>query len=151
MNYFLFGTSDSYVKWWNGIKYNSTFSRFNSSEANQWIQNGELVEYTDFNYGPYYSIQVGTGTTPPKFSDYGLENMLDKTKLLFGNHSSYRTMKDGVMDRHISRMVTNITNETIVVSEIGLFVGPYMIAREVLEQPVVIPPSGSATFTVQIY
>lgn len=104
-----------------------------------------------YNSVPRYSIQVGTGTTPPKFSDYCLESMLSSTKLLFGNHSSYKTMKDGVMDRHISRMVTNITNETIVVSEIGLFVGPYMIARDVLEQPVAIPPSGSATFKVQIY
>ena len=150
MNRFLFDVSD-YAKAYYGSTNSNMFNTITSSQTNQSVWDGVLMNTVSLDNTHSYSIQVGTGTTPPKFSDYCLKTMLRDTKLLFGAHSSYISMKDGVMDRHISRMFTNITKETIVVSEIGLFVGPYMIAREVLEQPVAIPPAGSATFKVQIY
>ena len=105
--------------------------------------------------------KIGTGTTPPKVTDYKMESEIDASKY----QASISNIKVTNFDNEgstqcINVTVTNISREPLTVSEIGLenWGGTYeynedqhrlLIAREVFDTPITIPPGGGTGFQLK--
>ena len=110
---------------------------------------------------PYALITVGSGTTPPKITDYDMENeivegvdcsALTKRKLVINNKTCIE----------IAGMITNIGETPITVNEVGLTLRDYssrakdynkayryLLAREVFDTPITISPGGGTVFQLK--
>ena len=99
----------------------------------------------------YKGIILGTGTTPPTYSDYKIENY--NTGLTYSN-STFSWSAPNVI---ITESATNNTDANIIVSELGVFGAEetrasnrrILFTRNVIE-PVTIKPGETKTFTVKI-
>jgi hypothetical protein len=111
-----------------------------------------------------YGIVVGSGSTPQTYSDYALANQIKNGtgagQLSYGAHattSSYGSTSSYIT---ISRTFTNQSGSAIVVREVGMIarqVGTasnsntvdvkYLIARDVLANPVTVNNLGTLTVT----
>ena len=104
--------------------------------------------------------KIGTGTTPPKVTDYKIENEIDASKY----QTSVSNIKVTNFDNEgstqcINVTVTNISGEPLTVSEIGLEnwdsanIDKYhlLIAREVFDTPITIPPGGVQAFSLKLF
>lgn len=97
-------------------------------------------------------ICVGSGTTPPTVDDYKLENaLLDLTyqgRLL--NYQNNTLIFSGI--------VTNNTEAPVTINEVGVLLssssssssGSALIARTVLQEPVILAVGDSRTFSVAV-
>lgn len=102
------------------------------------------------------ALYLGKGTTKPTENDYTLEDPISVSDLpITIGHVDMQTAIDKFMI--VSITVENVTAENITVSEMGLFAAAHysgntvlMIAREVLDSPVVIEPGVARTFTMTI-
>ena len=106
-------------------------------------------------------VKIGTGTTPPKVTDYKIENEIDASKY----QTSISNIKVTNFDNEgstqcINVIVTNISGEPLTVSEIGLEnwggsvnndLFHLLIAREVFDTPITIPPGGVQAFSLRIF
>ena len=99
----------------------------------------------------YVGIILGTGTTPPTYSDYKMENY--HTGLTYSNSTASWSAPNVI----ITESATNNTDANIIVSELGLFGledgkasnKRILFTRNVIE-PVTIKPGETKTFTVKI-
>lgn len=100
----------------------------------------------------YPYILVGSGTTSPQPDDYKLEDFSDTL-----TYSGYSTIWVGNIVT-ISTTVSNVTEQSITVNEIGLhgeahntrYSLCFIITRSVLNEPVVLNPGDSKVFAVSI-
>ena len=104
------------------------------------------------SYYPHYrGIVFGSGITPPKKTDYKIENHI-ADGLTYSEASTSRT------NNIVSwvQPVQNTSSEPITISEVGLFssFGPkqlcVLLTRTVLDNPVVLQPNEVKTFTIII-
>ncbi len=106
---------------------------------------------------------LGSGDTPPTPDDYCLDSWIPTTDLKIAAYGAIRCK--GYDDDIIGGLwgtYYNVTNENITVKEIGIMVGgfyyendayvytKYLLAREVLENPVIIKPQEGCTFNFTI-
>lgn len=93
-------------------------------------------------------IIVGSGTTPPTFNDYKMENHL-KNILTFSNN----TVSTKARVQVLTQSVTNPTSETITINEVGVYgyteESCYLLTRSIIS-PVTLAPNETKTFTVKI-
>ena len=100
----------------------------------------------------YIGVAFGAGTIPATASDYALESILNNTKISATPPSAVTFSQGDAFDEYsVSFGVTNITDETITISEVGLVAMPYkdphtansacivLVDRTVLDAPVTIP------------
>ena len=95
-----------------------------------------------------YGVSFGTGTTPATVSDYDLQNTLGNTQIRVTVPSAVSYSRGDTFDEYsVSFGVTNITDGTITISEVGLFSCasdsaysyPFIVDRTLLDVPVTIP------------
>ena len=99
----------------------------------------------------YKGIILGTGTTPPTYSDYKMENY--NTGLTYSN----RTATWSAPNMILTESATNNKDASIIVSEVGVFgmedknagYKKILFTRNVIE-PITIKPNETKTFTVKI-
>ena len=103
--------------------------------------------------------KIGTGTTPPKVTDYKMESEIDASKY----QASISNIKVTNFDNEgstqcINVTVTNISGEPLTVSEIGLenwdmdgINYALLLAREVFDTPITIPPGGVQAFSLKLF
>ena len=125
------------------------------------IKNGEVITYkTDSDNPPFEvmnkwsasvnakGVSFGTGNTPASMSDYALGSILGNTQISVSTPSAVSFSRGETFDEYsVSFGVTNITDEAITVSEVGLtakthpnFDNAYaLVDRTVLDVPVTIP------------
>lgn len=105
-----------------------------------------------FSGGRYKGIILGTGTTPPTYSDYRMENY--NTGLTYSNATASWSAPNVIL----TESATNNTDADIIVSEVGVFgmdandnqyYQKLLYTRNVIE-PVTIKPGETKTFTVKI-
>ena len=131
------------------------------------VSDGKATKSTTGKYSNAWgSIQnkrakIGTGTTPPKVTDYKMESEIDESKY----QSSISNIKVTNFDNEgstqcINVIVTNINGEPLTVSEIGLenWGGSVdsdnfhlLLAREVFDTPITIPPGGVQAFSLKLF
>lgn len=124
--------SPSYIRSLNGNFYNDAGTNASTSAS-------------------YKGIILGTGTTPPTYSDYKMENYI--TGLTYSNQTATWSAPNFIL----TESATNNTDTSIIVSEVGVFgmlenSGRYkkvLFIRNVIE-PVTIKPNETKTFTVKI-
>ena len=106
-----------------------------------------------------HRFYIGTGTTPAKKSDYCMEAPIDDANYvssleIIANADTYEN-ESGLF---VSGTVTNMSAESLTISEIGYSAAAanttaedkiYLLAREVLKEPIVIPSGGGAVFRVR--
>lgn len=104
--------------------------------------------------------KIGTGTTPPKVTDYKIENEIDASKYQTSISDIEVTNFDNEGSTQcINVIVTNISGEPLTVSEIGLEnwgssnIDQYhlLIAREVFDTPITISPGGVQAFSLKLF
>ena len=116
--------------------------------------NGEDRLNTDYSSGSYGSyLLIGAGATPPTIDDYKLESLISNYKVLAQTHTTFSKYSASAFI--ITRTIQNPnTTEPLTIKEVGLFGGDstqlYMIAREVLDEPVILQPGEKHAFTMTI-
>lgn len=100
------------------------------------------------------SMRVGNGNTEPTFDDYCLDS--DCNSWLSNIQTTVNTGYEGnVIKTVITMSAINGVNE-LVIKEVGVFKGVYesglvnhdiLLVRELLEQPLTVPPGGSFSLT----
>lgn len=131
----------------------------NSSAAMSKTTTGTSVRegYTPINIANSSpQIQLGTGTTPPKKTDYVLEAPIDAA--LYDATFTYQRTQDFSNESSYSQFFTSITNkssEQLTVNECALCVSTsgntFMIAREVFDTPKVFEPGETKSFVWKIF
>ena len=111
--------------------------------------------YNYSNYRDYYpgnrGIAFGSGTTPPKKTDYRIEEHI-ADGLTYSNNSTSEA--NNVVNW--VQTVQNTSSEPITISEVGLFSAvnttyvTVLLTRTVLDTPVVLQPNEVKTFTITI-
>ena len=102
--------------------------------------------------GKYKGIVLGTGTTPPAYSDFRIEAPVEPTGY---SNNSYSVSAD--CQQVLTQSYTNKSSEDIIVTELGLFVcdqesstySKILLTRNVIS-PVTIKPNETKTFTIKI-
>ena len=114
---------------------------------------------TTTNYAYCHRFYIGTGTTPEKKSDYCMEAIIDDANYvssleIIANADTYEN-ESGLF---VSGTVTNMSAESLTVSEIGYSAAKassnaedqrYLLAREVLKEPIEIPSWGGTVFRIR--
>lgn len=96
-------------------------------------------------------IVFGSGTTPPKKTDYKIENHI-ADGLTYSNNDTSET--NNVVNW--VQTVQNTSSEPITISEVGLFSTQgsnklcVLLTRTVLDTPVVLQPNDVKTFTITL-
>ena len=130
------------------------------------IKNGEAITYSTDSDNPPFAVMnewsasvnakgvsFGTGNTPASMSDYTLGSILGNTQISVTTPSAVSYSRGDTFDEYsVSFGVTNITNEAITISEVGLIANPLyggsptsssnvyaLVDRTLLDVPVTIP------------
>lgn len=109
------------------------------------------TDYSDGAAGCY--LLVGTGTTPPTIDDYKLDSLVSNYTVLAQTHTLIAEYSASAFI--ITRTIQNPSlAEPLTIKEVGLFGGDgqqlYMLAREVLDEPVILQPGEKHAFTMTI-
>ena len=103
--------------------------------------------------GTCKGIVLGTGTTPPTYSDFRIETPVESSGY---SNNSYSISGD--CQQVLTQSYTNKSSEDITVTELGLFVtdsdtneyfAKVLLTRNVIS-PVTIKPNETKTFTIKI-
>lgn len=111
------------------------------------INNSSLWDYRywGIDSNSRYKIALGSGTTPPKETDYKLENQITDAPARID-------MTEGMATASIT--YKNTTNSDIVATEIGLLDnsehGGWLLARELFEKPVTIKAGETKSFSITL-
>ena len=110
------------------------------------------TDYSNGSSGCY--LLIGAGATPPTIDDYKLESLISNYTVLAQTHTTF-SEKYSASAFIITRTIQNSnTTEPLTIKEVGLFGGSgtqlYMIAREVLDEPVILQPGEKHAFTMTI-
>ena len=104
-------------------------------------------------FGYFKGIALGTGTTPPVYSDFKIENPVEPAGY---SNDSYSISAD--CQQVLTQSYTNKSSEDIIVTELGLFAvdsnsnenfAKVLLTRNVIS-PVTIKPNETKTFTIKI-
>ena len=126
-------------------------------KAKNWAGTESTLNESVLNYG--HRFYIGTGTTPAKKSDYCMEAPIDDANYvssleIIANADTYEN-ESGLF---VSGTVTNMSAASLTVSEIGYSAAKansnaedqrYLLAREVLKEPIVIPSGGGTVFRIR--
>lgn len=93
-------------------------------------------------------LLIGSGDSPESVDAYKLDELITQYTVLNQNHVLSSAYGGAVL--LINRVIQNTSDEAFTVKEIGLFGTNYMIAREVLSEPVTLQPGERHTFTMAI-
>ena len=102
-------------------------------------------------------LLIGSGTTLATRNDITLESFLTSYQVVSQTCQKFNDYGDTVYV--VNRIVKNNTESSISISEIGLFVSDisynnlyvnYMLSRETLNEPIVLAPGESHSFTMTI-
>lgn len=102
---------------------------------------------TDY-YKTGEGVVFGTGTTPPTVNDYEMESPITGSTVISatapGEAGVYVTIDETCMRISATYDVTNLTDQELALSEVGLFgcyrtSDPLLYDRTVLAEPIVIP------------
>ena len=109
------------------------------------------TDYSNGAYGCY--LLIGAGATPPTIDDYKLESLISNYAVLAQTHITFSKYSANAFI--ITRTIQNPSSaEPLTIKEVGLFGGSgsqlYMVAREVLDEPVVLQPGEKHAFTMTI-
>ena len=122
--------------------FDSSFDQSSTSKSN--------TDYSDGSAG--CCLLVGAGATPPTIEDYKLENLVSNYTVVAQTHTTFSSYNVNAF--LITRTIQNPSSvEPLTIKEVGLFGGDgklYMIAREVLDDPVILQPGEKHTFTMTI-
>lgn len=143
-------SSNKIIRATNGFHYAITSSPrdIGSVSGNFYDDNGGI----GFSFGHSKGIVLGSGTTPPKYSDYKMENWA--TGLTYSNNSATWNNPNVIL----TQSATNNTKADIVVTEVGMFgmdsdsntgYDKVLYTRNVID-PVTIKPGETKTFTIKI-
>ena len=111
------------------------------------INGTQLDDYRNWyiNDNSKYKIALGSGTTPPKKTDYRLGNQITDAPARLD-------MTEGMATASIT--YKNTTNSDIVATEIGLLDdnehGHWLLARELFEKPVTIKAGETKSFSITL-
>ena len=131
-------------------KTSATFTLWSgSTNAVSYASSNSIVPFealkTWANTASSYGVSFGTGTTPAAASDYCLESILGSTQISVSVPSAVSYSRGDTFDEYsVSFGVTNITDEAITISEVGLIATPsssnyVLVDRTLLDVPVTIP------------
>ena len=103
--------------------------------------------------GGYQGIALGTGTTPPTYSDFKIETPVEPSGY---SNNSYSISAD--CQQVLAQSYTNKSSEDVIVTELGLFVTdnisnesfPKVLLTRNVISPVTIKPNETKTFTIKI-
>lgn len=136
--------------------------------SNKVFYAGVRNSYTETS--DWWVLAIGSGSTSPTKSDYKLENWIPTSKVKFV--SSRVTQNKNYLDYdeppefifNYSTTYKNVSSDPVTVSEIGLVVGApnwstasavennkkvkFLLARNVLDNPITIQPGELYTFTM---
>lgn len=131
----------------NGSSYNTDFS--NSFYGTGKDKLG--TDYSDGAAGCY--LLLGSGSTPPTIDDYKLEELVSNYTAITQTHTTFAEY--GATAFVITRTIQNPSlAEPLTIKEVGLFGGTgqqlYMIAREILDEPIILQPGKKHAFTMTI-
>lgn len=122
----------------------------NSSTTTTSTIQDENANAGNATYGKF-GLLVGTGVTEPTVDDYKLANQVVLT------HVSFQcTNSSGTLLPTVTHTMTNNTGSTLVITEIGLYIGVYngskpcLLGRKLLETPVTMENGQSYTFQYNI-
>ncbi len=109
---------------------------------------------SDTRLGTVYGTWYGKGRTPATSDDCTLEDPITDASVI--GTAGYSALANNVSTDHVEisvpHSVTNQTDEPIIIGEVGCFgqansSGPgILLDRTVLEEPITIPPRGTARF-----
>ena len=125
------------------IAFENSFSGYDKDKFN--------TDYSNGSSGCY--LLIGAGATPPTIDDYKLESLISNYTVLAQTHTTFSDYSASAFI--ITRTIQNPdTTESLTIKEVGLFGGSntqlYMIAREVLDEPVILQPGEKHAFTMTI-
>lgn len=112
-------------------------------------QGGETItesEFWNINADSKYKIAVGSGTTPPKKTDYKLANQITAGICSID-------MRGGMATASLAYKNTTSSDKTV--TEIGLLTyhptrGTWMLARELLKNPVTVKVGEVKSFSITL-
>lgn len=142
-----FTRSGKYIKQTDGTMYRINFS-------NSFYGTDKDMLSTDYSNGVAGCyLLIGAGTTPPTIDDYKLDSLVSNYTVLAQTHTVFEQYGSSVFI--ITRTIQNPSSaEPLTIKEVGLFGGSgrqlYMIAREVLDEPVILQPGEKHSFTMTI-
>lgn len=100
-------------------------------------------------------LALGSGNTPAAVDDLTLNNVIDDYTVVSQTHTLFSKQISDTMCVY-SRTVKNTSDAPLTISEMGIFIGhnswqlSAMVARDVLDTPVVLQPGKKYTFTMTI-
>lgn len=101
-------------------------------------------------------IQLGTGSTAPKRTDYVLESPIDES--LYDFSFEYQRTQDFLNENSYSQFLISVTNkssEQLTANECALCVGIssnwYVIAREVFDTPITLGVGETKSFVLKLF
>ena len=100
-------------------------------------------------------LLIGAGDKEVTPNDYTLNSLINGDKYNVITQVSDFSPPPSPVFRTITRVVENISNENLIVNEVGYFMRyenrtSFMVAREVLPEPVIIEPGVRHSFTMAI-
>lgn len=121
----------------------------NATQITMKGQGGETItesEFWNINADSQYKIAIGSGTTPPKKTDYKLENQIHANVCNIDMQGGMATA---------SWAYKNTTSSDKTITEVGLLThhpvrGTWMLARELLEKPVAVKVGEVKTFSITL-
>ena len=102
-------------------------------------------------------VEIGTGTTPAKTTDYKLESVISSGYTALINPSVTHTVDD-VGGANVIANITNTSLDSLTFSEIGLLGNSYstqaeyiLFAREVFDTPITLAPGETKSFVLKLF
>ncbi len=104
-------------------------------------------------------VVFGTGTTPPTVHDYEMDSPITGSDVISvttpGESGVYVTIDDVCMRVSTTYDVTNLTEQELAISEIGLFglyrtSDPLLYDHTVLDEPIIVPAGQTMPITYEI-
>lgn len=105
------------------------------------------TNYPDSNWDGCYLL-IGSGDSPETLASYKLDSVITQYSVINQTHKFSDKYSGDVL--LVNRVIQNTSENPFTVKEIGLFGANYMIAREVLAEPVTLQPGEKHTFTMSI-
>lgn len=129
-------------------------STYTTDHSNSFYGSGKDRLGADYSDGAAgCCLLLGSGSTSPTIDDYKLEELVSNYTVLAQTHTTFVEYSASAFI--ITRTIQNPSlAEPLTIKEVGLFGGTgqklYMIAREVLDEPVILQPGEKHAFTMTI-
>ena len=121
----------------------------NRNLYNMFLDDRYYTTYDSSNTDAGIYMLLGSGATQPTPDDYKMDSIIDGYSVIDQKHTVFTEQCDGQL-LLIYRTIQNTSDSPIIINETGLFGWNIMIAREVLDEPVILEPGKKHTFTMNI-